>query len=451
MKTDKKFGVAAERKTNNPDGFAVETRGSGNLFAMVYVWYMKMKLRQKIALLVICNLLLIAATGAVGVSAVHGISGHITSAGTAGGAQEYVSAVFTRLLFSTGSILAVSAVLGTILGYLVFKSVADPLAIVSKVVEAIESGDLTARATVPYGGGLGRLAVKINSMADQTLGVISKLSSAIEMLGSSTSTLRLSSDSLENAVGNATMQSASSASAAEEMYSTAEEIARNCCLAADSAKQTSVAAQDSEKVIRETASLMDNLARGSLRTSEIVQDLGRSSDKIEEIVDTIEEIADQTNLLALNAAIEAARAGEHGRGFAVVADEVRRLAERTGQATKEITVMIKGIQGQTGSVVQSMAEEAEKVRQGAAASEKSGQAVSEILSLVSQLDDKVAQIATAAEQQSATTQEMTMSLQHISEAVSTAADQAKSGIEESASLADLSENLKIIVHRYKIA
>jgi methyl-accepting chemotaxis protein len=135
----------------------------------------------------------------------------------------------------------------------------------------------------------------------------------------------------------------------------------------------------------------------------------------------------------------------------VVADEVRRLAERTAKATREISVMIKGIQGQTKEVVQSMGAEAEKVKLGAAASEKSGQAVSEIISLVSLLDEKVAQIATAAEQQSATTQEMTQSLQSISEAVCTASDEAKSSIQESTSLAGLSDTLKTIVQRYKVA
>ena len=435
--------------SNKKDVFSGNEPSNNGFFSYVYIWYMGIKLRHKITLLVGCNLVFVAATGATGLYALHELSGKITATGPAADIQKQISELFSQLLFRTGSIWVTALILGVFFGYLVFKSVADPLAVVTKVVEAVESGDLTVRACDMYGGGLGRLAMKVNSMADQTLEVISKLSSAIVLLGTSTSNLRTSSDSLDCAVGNATMQSATSASAAEEMYSTAEEIARNCSLAAENSKQTSVAARNSERVILETALLMDNLAKGALKTSEIVQNLGRSSDKIEEIVDTIEEIADQTNLLALNAAIEAARAGDHGRGFAVVADEVRGLAERTAMATKEISVMIKDIQSQTKNVVTTMAGEAEKIRLGAVESEKSGQTISEILNLVSQLDDKVAQIATAAEQQSVTTREVTMSLQQISEAVHSAADQAKSGIQESASLADLTDTLKAIVNRYK--
>lgn len=420
-------------------------------FSAIHTWYMRVKLRYKITSLVVINILLVVGSATAGLYAISKINTQLAANGASGVPQDYLAETFRQLLMISGSILLAAIVLGSFLGYLVFKSVADPLAIVSKVVEAVESGDLTVRAHVPYGGGLGKLAVKINSMADQTLDVIGKLAAAIDQLGSSTRTLQSSASSLDSAVSEATLQSSSSASAAEEMYATAEEIARNCCHAAESAKQTSDAARDSEKVIVETAGLMENLSQGAIKTSEIVQSLGESSDKIEEIVVTIEEIADQTNLLALNAAIEAARAGEHGRRFAVVADEVRRLAERTGKATREISVMIKGIQSQTREVVQSMGEEAEKVKLGAEASEKSGQAVAEIISLVSLLDEKVAQIATAAEQQSATTQEMTLSLQRITESVNTAEAEAKQSNQESDSLAQLSGTLQSIVQRYKVA
>lgn len=450
MKSDKFTGPASGSTMKDRTGIEHDTPAPGGIASKLHAWHMKLKLRHKIAALVVCNLFLIAAAGFAGYCALSDMSSQMSSTGGIGSYQAYVPTVFNRLVITIGVIFAVAATLGSILGYLVFKSVADPLAIVSKVVEAVESGDLTVRANVPYGGGMGKLAVKINSMADQTLDVICKLSTAIELLGETASNLKSSSDSLENSVNGATMQSASTASAAEELYSTAEEIARNCCSAAESAKQTSDAAQESEKVISQTASLMENLHDGSLQMSEVVQNLGRSSDKIEEIIYTIEQIADQTNLLALNAAIEAARAGEHGRGFAVVADEVRRLAERTTVATKEISGMIKDIQDQTKSVVISMEEEASKVIQGANEAQKSGESVAEILTLVSSLDEKVAQIATAAEQQSATTREMTMSLQHISEAVTTAEEQAKSGIQESISLSNISDTLKVIVQRYKV-
>lgn len=451
MKSEKVSALSSKSSVNVPVDFKSNKHVFRDMVSKAHAWCMKMKLRHKIVALVVCNLFFVLAAGAAGFYRVSDISSHISSTGGIGGHQAFAETVINKLLLANGVIFAGAAVLGTILGFLVFKSVADPLAIVSKVVEAVESGDLTVRASVPYGGGMGRLAIRINSMADQTLDVICKLSSAIELLGTTTSNLKSSSDSLEHAVSGATMQSASTASAAEELYSTAEEIARNCGSAAESAKQTSIAAQESERVILQTASIMESLHEGSLQTSEVVQNLGKSSDKIEEIIDTIEQIADQTNLLALNAAIEAARAGDHGRGFAVVADEVRRLAERTSLATKEISGMIKDIQNQTKSVVLSMDEEAGKVMQGANEAQKSGQAVSEILSLVSLLDEKVAQIATAAEQQSATTREMTMNLQHISEAVSSADDQAKSGIQESMSLSNLSDTLKTIVHRYKVA
>jgi methyl-accepting chemotaxis protein len=148
-------------------------------------------------------------------------------------------------------------------------------------------------------------------------------------------------------------------------------------------------------------------------TYQSIKSLGAKSEQIGAIIGTIQDIADQTNLLALNAAIEAARAGEQGRGFAVVADEVRRLAERTTQATKEIETTIRLIQTETGNAVTIMLESVEGVARGTQESVKSGQSLGEILKQVNTVTEQIGQIATAAEEQSFTSREISKNVHQI--------------------------------------
>jgi methyl-accepting chemotaxis protein len=162
-----------------------------------------------------------------------------------------------------------------------------------------------------------------------------------------------------------------------------------------------------------------------------VESLGARSDQIGAIIGTIEDIADQTNLLALNAAIEAARAGEQGRGFAVVADEVRALAERTTRATREIGEMIKAIQGETRDAVAAMEQGVSQVEAGTIEAARSGEALRDILEQVNSVAMQVNQIATAAEEQTATTGEIASNMQQITEVV----QQTSCGAQESATAA----------------
>jgi methyl-accepting chemotaxis protein/hemerythrin len=196
---------------------------------------------------------------------------------------------------------------------------------------------------------------------------------------------------------------------------------------------------------------MENIAQRVNVSSKTVEGLGQRSDQIGAIVNTIQDIADQTNLLALNAAIEAARAGEQGRGFAVVADEVRALAERTTKATKEIAAMIKAIQNETQSAVNSMSEGVDEVKRGTVETTRSGEALEDILNKINELSMQISQVATAAEEQTATTQEITTNIQMITDVVNRNVENARSTTRATTTLAQQVDGLHELVGKFRLS
>jgi methyl-accepting chemotaxis protein len=196
---------------------------------------------------------------------------------------------------------------------------------------------------------------------------------------------------------------------------------------------------------------MKKIAEVVKRSAETVQALGKSSDQIGEIIGVIDDIADQTNLLALNAAIEAARAGEQGRGFAVVADEVRKLAERTTKATKEIASMIKTIQNDTAGAVESMKEGTKKVDEGIRLSDRAGASLDEIVEISQQVTDMIAQIAAASEEQSSASEQISKNV----EAISNVTGETASGVQQVARAAEdlnrLTEGLQQLVNKFSVS
>jgi methyl-accepting chemotaxis protein len=195
---------------------------------------------------------------------------------------------------------------------------------------------------------------------------------------------------------------------------------------------------------------MERISSRVKDAAKTVEDLGSRSDQIGAIIGTIEDIADQTNLLALNAAIEAARAGEQGRGFAVVADEVRALAERTTRATREISEMIKAIQKETKGAVAAMEEGVTEVVKGTEHSVKSGQALEQILERVNDVTMQINQIAIAAEQQTTTTGEITSNIQKITNVVQQTARGITETVSAAATLSLQAEELQRLVRQFKL-
>ncbi|BCS55679.1 methyl-accepting chemotaxis protein [Geobacter sp. SVR] len=268
----------------------------------------------------------------------------------------------------------------------------------------------------------------------------------------STASLQLHATSKQMAAGTEEVASqvATVSTAGEEMAATSHDIANNCIAAADTSRNAGELAATGSAIVHQTVEGMNRIAERVKQTARQVEGLGKRSDEIGAIIGTIEDIADQTNLLALNAAIEAARAGEQGRGFAVVADEVRALAERTTRATQEIAGMIKAIQGETRQTVASMEEGVSEVEAGTVEASESGNALQQILDQINNVTGQINQIATAAEQQSSTSREISNNVHQITDIIQQTAKSTQETTEAANVLSRLASDLEEMVRHFKL-
>ena len=311
-------------------------------------------------------------------------------------------------------------------------------------------GDLTTVIPVFSDDEIGQLADGINQLTAKLREIISKVVQTTSQVVTSANHLRQTAEQMAAGAEEAASQISTVATASEEMAATSTEIAQNCVAAADSAEHATGAASLGSAVVMETVSVMKRIAERVKESSGTVEGLGNRSDQIGAIVETIQDIADQTNLLALNAAIEAARAGEQGRGFAVVADEVRALAERTTRATREISDMIRMIQQETRSAVNSMEEGVQEVERGTVESAKSGEALQSILDQISRVTMQVNQIATAAEEQNSTTGEISQNMTQVTEIIGSANVTARDTAHSAGQLTAMAEELKTLISQFKL-
>ncbi len=291
-------------------------------------------------------------------------------------------------------------------------------------IERFASGDLTVRFSEQYSGDLGRLAQGLNTSIENFQQMVQTTFEALLTASTSGEHISEQAFALDSGVHEQSARVMQIAGAMQQMSKTIEETSHHASEAAREANETSEEAHNGGAVILATIEGMSALANSAQRSAAMIDNLGKSSEEIGEITQTIEEIADQTNLLALNAAIEAARAGEAGRGFAVVADEVRKLAERTQKATKEISTMLKKVQTDTQTAVKAMHEGDTHVRRSKQAAEQAVETFKHIINRTRSVADSIAHAATASVQQSATSNDIARNMDFIS----TFTQQTASGI-----------------------
>ncbi|MDD2853027.1 MAG: methyl-accepting chemotaxis protein [Desulfuromonadaceae bacterium] len=325
---------------------------------------------------------------------------------------------------------------------------ADP-SDVRRIAQEVAKGDLTVvvRTNSSHQNSV-MAAMKI--MTNNLRTIINQLSTTSSQVAASATQLNSTAEQIATGAQKVVAQTTTVAIAGEEMSATSGDIAHNCLMAAEGAQRAAKSAQNGVEVVGRTVSVMEQIAERVQESAKTVGSLGARSEQIGNIIGTIEDIADQTNLLALNAAIEAARAGEQGRGFAVVADEVRALAERTTRATREIGEMIKAIQSETKGAVAAMEQGVQQVENGTMEAAKSGEALQDILQQINDVAMQVNQIATAAEEQTVTTGEISSNMMQITDVVHQTSQGAHESSTAAAQLHGNAGDLQRLVQQFTI-
>jgi len=318
--------------------------------------------------------------------------------------------------------------------------------------EVIAKGDLTGE---PLKGDsndeIGDLIAAVNQMQRSLREIIHSMAATAEHVASASEEISSTATQMAQGAEVQRDQASQVARAMQEMSSTVLQVSDNSNKAAEAARQAAETARQGGKVVQDTLAKMQAISESVSGTSKKILELGKSSDQIGRIIGVIDDIADQTNLLALNAAIEAARAGEQGRGFAVVADEVRKLAERTTTATKEIARMIENIQGETKSAVEAMDRETRHANEGVATTAEAGASLEEIIRMAEQVGEMILHIATAATQQSSTTEQVSGSMEQIANLIKESAVGAQQSAKACHDLSGLALDLQDTVSRFKVA
>ena len=346
----------------------------------------------------------------------------------------------------------VVAIVLIIIGLWVALGVARPIIRAAGMLEDIASGeaDLTQKMSIDTQDEVGQLASSFNRFTGQLQSLITAIASNCQDVNAIAQNLAASSHSTQSNTEEQHQSVDMIATAMNEMGATVHEIARNANETATAAKQSATETSSSQSIVNSSIEGINSLFEKMQTASEVIQTLAQDVGEIGSVLDVIRGISEQTNLLALNAAIEAARAGEQGRGFAVVADEVRTLAKRTQESTEEINTMIHKLQSGAKDAVTAMDEGIETARTSVESADKAGESLNNITAAIGTITDLSIQVATATEEQSSVVEELNSHILNIKDMSDNTAIESKNVNGQCLCLNNSATELSKLVANFKI-
>lgn len=351
-----------------------------------------------------------------------------------------------------GSIAAIliGAFMALGMGTLIARSINQGVAALVEASARLADGDLTAHVTVQGKDELSRVGLSFNQMASQFSHLISEVNASSEQVNQTANGLSTAAGQVAQGSRLQSEQAAAAANSVELLNAAFKEIAATSVDIVSAANNARELSSRGNQVVSSAVQGIEKVAKTVSESAVSISDLGQRSKQIGQILSVIKDIADQTNLLALNAAIEAARAGEQGRGFAVVADEVRKLAERTTSATAEISTMVGAIQKDTQQAVETMRQSSDDVRDGVALANEAGKALKDISESVEHVVAMIGQIANSTRNQSEASESLTATVEEIARMAVETRSANEHAVSASEEMATRSHGLRSIISRFRL-
>jgi methyl-accepting chemotaxis protein len=356
---------------------------------------------------------------------------------------------------ATANMMIISGIAGALiagigLALVISRDVSRAMGQFLAALDPISRGDLTQSINTSRTDEFGVMATRLHAAIESMRETIAGVSMTSQSVAAAATQIAASAEEMSQTLKTQEREATQVSAAVSEMSASVVEVARKSSDAAGNAKDSGEQAAVGGEIVRRTVGEMNTIDSEVTNAAGAVEDLAARSDTIGKVIGVINDIAEQTNLLALNAAIEAARAGEHGRGFAVVADEVRKLAERTTTATKEVGETIKSIQVGTRDAVEKIKACTTRVQDGVKLAGQAGSALDKIVQGSGGVQTMVASIAAAAEEQSAAADQVARSIQSITASSQESSQAASQAAEAAANLSQQSETLRELILRFKV-